>query len=178
MECKGRRTMKRCVSLRGAHLHLHLLFLSPWLVHSWSVCWGGASPNITPDLWNSQGGKSSSGSSPHIKMAKQRKSPQKPRDEAKWEVGRRMRAVVDEGGNESQGCCAGPRWMVQRALSGISYRHTVNHSPHFFPVLRAVRRQTTKLQLWCFFLVGLKVSMFSDVLTQFYDSSAPWDLLK
>lgn len=52
------------------------------------------------------------------------------------------------GGNESQGS----RWMVRRALSGISYRHTVNHSPHFFPVLRAVRGETTKLQMWCFFL--------------------------
>jgi len=35
-------------------------------------------PNITPDLWNSQGGKSSSGSSPHIKMTKQRTPPPPP----------------------------------------------------------------------------------------------------
>lgn len=69
--------------------------------------------------------------------------------------------------------------MIQRALSGISHRHAVNHSPHFFPVLRAVQGETTKLQLWCFFfLLGLKLSMLSDVIAQFYGFSAPRDLLK
>lgn len=70
--------------------------------------------------------------------------------------------------------------MVRRALSGISYRHTVNHSPNFFPVLPAVRGgkpQNFNCGVFFFFL-GLKVSMFSDVFTQFYDSSAPRDLLK
>lgn len=89
-------------------------------------------------------------------MTKQRKIPE-PQDEVKWEVGRRMRAVVDEGGNESQGCSAGPWWMAGWALSGISYRHTVNHSPCFFPALRAVWATTTKLKLWCFFLTLVEI---------------------
>lgn len=57
----------------------------------------------------------------------------------------------------------GPRRMVRRALSRTSYRHAVNHSPHFFPVLPAVGRETTRVQLWWLFLLRLKFSMFGDV---------------
>lgn len=94
------------------------------------------------------GRASSSGSRPHIKMTKQRNPPPKT---TRWSQMRGRKTHEGSrrgGGNESQGS----RWMVRRALSGISYRHTVNHSSHFFPVLRTVQGETTKLQLWCFFL--------------------------
>lgn len=45
----------------------------PWLVHSWSVCWAGASQHYSRPVEFPGGGKSSSGSGPHIKMTKQRK---------------------------------------------------------------------------------------------------------
>lgn len=180
MECKGRRTMKCCVSPVRPEVPTSTSTSSPsWLVHSWSVCWGGASQHYSRPVEFPGGRKSSSGSSPHIKMTKQRKTPQKKLLRWSQMRGQRcMRAVVDEGGNESQGCSAGPRWMVWRALSGISYRHAVNHSLYFFPVLCTVLGATAKLKLWCFFLLWLKVSMFVDVFAQFYDSLAPWDLLK
>lgn len=91
MECKGRRTMKCCVFYCEEPTSSSSFFPSR-LVHSWSVCRGRASPDITPDLWNSQVGVewwwwwwewwlwwSSSRSSPHVKMVKQRTStPQHP----------------------------------------------------------------------------------------------------
>lgn len=49
-----------------------------WLVHSWSVCRGGASQHYSRPVefpWGVEGG--SSGSSPHIKMTKQKKTPPK-----------------------------------------------------------------------------------------------------
>lgn len=56
-ECKGRRTMRCCVSLRGAHLRL--------LVHSaWCIPDQFAeeeASNITLDLWNSQRGRAAPG---------------------------------------------------------------------------------------------------------------------
>lgn len=54
--------------------------------------------------------------------------------------------------------------MARRALSRTSYRHAVNYSPHFFPVLPSVRRETIRVQLWWLFQLGLKFSMFGDVL--------------
>lgn len=50
--------------------------------------------------------------------------------------------------------------------------------PTSFLYCVAVQGQTTKLQLWWFFLLRLKVSMFGDVFTQFYCSSGPRDPLK
>lgn len=58
----------------------------------------------------------------------------------------------------------GPRRMVRQALSRTRYRHAVNHSPHIFPVLPAVGRKTTRVQLWWLLELGLKFSMFVDVL--------------
>lgn len=58
----------------------------------------------------------------------------------------------------------GPRRMVCKALSRTSYRHAVNYSPHVFPVLPSVGRETTRVQLWWLFQLGLKFSMFGDVL--------------
>lgn len=58
----------------------------------------------------------------------------------------------------------GPRRMVRRALSRTSYRHALNYSPHFFPVLPSVGRGTTRVQLWWLFQLRLKFSMFGDVL--------------
>ena len=137
----------------GAHLHLrhlllHLLFPLGWYIPN-QFAEVEPLPTLLQTCGIPRGGRraSSSGSRPHIKMTKQRKPPpKKPRDEVKWEVGRRMRAGVEGGGNESQGS----RWMVRRALSGISYRHTVNHSPHFFPVLRAVRWRNHKTSIVAF----------------------------
>lgn len=77
MECKGRRTMKRCVSLRGRR---NPPPPPPPLPLGWYIPDQFAEeepPNITPDLWNSQAEKSSSGSSPCIKMTKQRTPPPK-----------------------------------------------------------------------------------------------------
>lgn len=189
MECKGRGTMKCCVSPWGQRSPpLPPPPSPPPLPLGWYIPDQFAEeepPSITADMWNSQGrgGGGSSRSSPHIKMTKHRTPPPQKKPSKKlqrWSQmrGRRRAREVDGGGNESQGCRAGPRWMVRRALSRISFGHTVNHSAYFFPELCAVQGETTKLQLWCFFLLWSKVSMFSDVFSQFYDSSAPWDLLK
>jgi len=74
MECKGRRTMKRCVSPReagGAHLHLRLL--SP-LVGTFLISLLRRSlPTLLQTCGIPRGRKSSSRSSPHIKMTIQRK---------------------------------------------------------------------------------------------------------
>lgn len=178
MECKGRRTMKLSVSLwcRRSPPPPPLSFplVGTFLI---SLLRRSLPQHYSKPL-EFPGWEEQLQVKPSHKNGQTKKKSKKPRDEAKWEVGRRMRAVVDGGGNESQGSSAGPRWMVRGALSGISYRHIVNHSPHFFPVLCAVGRETTKLQLWCFFVLRLKDPMFSEVFTQFYDSSAPWDLLK
>lgn len=102
MECKGKRTMKHCApppeeptstSTNSSSLLVGTFLISllrrnlPTLLQTWGI---------------PMGGKSSSGSGPHIKTTKQ-SSQRKQGDEVKWEVGRRMRAVVDEGGNESLG---------------------------------------------------------------------------
>lgn len=73
-ECKGRRTMECCVShcmAGGAHLHLLSLVVDTFLI--------GLLRRSLPALLQTCGiprrGKSSSGSSPHIKMTKQRPPP-------------------------------------------------------------------------------------------------------
>lgn len=168
--------MKSCVSPHEA-VDPTSTSSPPWLVHSWSVCWGGASQHYSRPVEFPVGEEQLRVKTSHKKRLN-KEIPQKLPGWSQMSGLRCMRAVVDEGGNESQGCSKGPRWMVRRALSRVSYRHTVNHSPHFFPVWRTAWRETTKLQLRCFFLLRLKVSMFHNVFTQFYNSLTLWDPLE
>lgn len=194
MECKGRRTMKCCVFYCEEPTSSSSFFASR-LVHSWSVCRGRASPDITPDLWNSQVGVewwwwwwwewwlwwSSSRSSPHVKMVKQRTStPQHPPTPGRKNKKHAASSVSNESNvrlGDAWGqllqmkveinhrvAVWGPRRMVCRALSRTSYRHAVNYSPHFFPVLPSFGREPTRVQLWWLFQLRLKFSMFGDVL--------------
>lgn len=157
MECKGRRTMKRCVSPReagGAHLHLHLHLHLLFFPLGWYIPNQFAEVEPLPTLLQTCGIPRGGGKSEQLRVKTSHKNDQTKKTPPKTTRWSQMRGRKTHegscrgGGNESQGS----RWMVRRALSGISYRHTVNHSPHFFPVLRAVRGETTKLQMWCFFL--------------------------
>lgn len=109
MECKGRRTMKRCFHVKPEKPTSTTSFFSP-LVGTFliSLLRRSLSQHYSRPV-EFPGGKNSSGSSPRIRMAKPRKVFKKKEDKAKCGVGRCMGAVVDGGGNESQVFCLGPR---------------------------------------------------------------------